>query len=178
MRGLRTLVVYYSRSGNSRAVAEEIADSLDGADIEEIRDTADRSGFRGYWRSFLDAVARRGTELAAPGRDVSAYDLVIVGGPVWVGTPSSPVRSWLYAHARELHSVAFFLTHGGSARDRVLSALETMSGRAPVAVLSVREREIGTPEASAKIAAFVGGIRRAMAAVEALREEAEKASAR
>jgi flavodoxin len=174
---IRTLVVYYSRTGNSRAVAEKIADSLGGADVEEIRDTVDRAGLRGYWRSFRDALGKREATLAAPGRDVSMYDLVIVGGPVWVGTPSSPVRSWLRAHARELHAVGFFLTHGGSARDRVLAALTAMTGRTPVAVLSVREREIGTKEESAKIAAFAGDIRRTMSPANAPSAVTERATA-
>jgi flavodoxin len=158
----RTLVAYYTRSGNSRSVAEEIARSMGGADVEEIRDTVDRGGLRGYWRSFLDGMFARTTTLATTGRSVSEYDLVIVGGPVWVGAPSSPVRTWLRLHAGELHAVAFFLTHGGSARDKVLAALAKVSGRPPVAVLSVKERELGTPEAGALIAAFAAEVRRAM----------------
>ena len=158
----RTLVVYYTRSGNSRSVAKEIARSVGGADLEEIRDVVDRRGLRGYWRSFFDGMRKRTTTLAAPGRDVSGYDLVIVGGPVWVGEPSSPVRTWLRAHAGELRAVAFFLTHGGSARDKVLASLAAISGRSPVAVLSVRERELGTPEADARIATFASEARRAI----------------
>lgn len=161
----RTLVTYYTRSGNSRSVAEEIARSLGGADVEEIRDLVDRRGLMGYLRSFLDGMRKRTTRLATPGRDVSGYDLVIVGGPVWVGAPSSPVRTWLRMHASELRAVAFFLTHGGTARDRVLASLTAMIGRAPVATLSVRERELGTPEASARIAAFASEARRAVAPV-------------
>jgi flavodoxin len=156
-------VAYYSRSGNSRVVAEEIARSLgSGAAIEEIRDTVDRSGSRGYWRSFLEGMFGMTTTLEASGRRLSEYDLVIIGGPVWVGAPSSPVRSWLRAHRRELPAVAFFLTHGGSARDKVLATMAKVGGRTPVAVLSVRERELGTPEAGAMIAAFAADARRAM----------------
>ena len=88
--------------------------------------------------------------------------MVIVGGPVWVSAPSSPVRSWLRAHRDELHAVAFFLTHGGTARDKVLATMEKVCGRAPLAVLSVRERERGTPEAAAMISAFAAEIRKAM----------------
>ena len=132
MRGIQALVVYYSRSGNSRAVAVEIARALGGADVEEIRDTVDRTGLLGYLRSFRDGMRKRTTTLATPGRDVSEYDVVIVGGPVWVGAPSSPVRTWLRAHAGELHEVAFFLTHGGTARDEVLAAQMPPEGAAIV----------------------------------------------
>ena len=162
MREIRTLVVYYSRSGHTRAVAEEIARSFGGAEVEEIRDTVDRAGLRGYWRSFRDAMRKRTTTLVNSGRNVGDYDLVVVGGPVWVGAPSSPVRTWLIAHAGELHAVAFFLTHGGSARDEVLAALAVISGRSPVAELSVRVREVGSADAGARIAAFADAVRRAI----------------
>jgi flavodoxin len=162
LREPRALVVYYSRSGNSRAVALEIARALGSAEVEEIRDTVDRRGLLGYVRSFRDGMRKRTTTLATRGRDVSAYDLVIVGGPVWVGAPSSPVRAWLRAHAGELHEVAFFLTHGGTARDQVLAELAAVSGRTPVAELSVRERELRSAVAGARIAAFADEVRVAM----------------
>lgn len=162
MREIRMLVVYYSRSGNSRAVATEIARATGGAEVEEIRDAVDRTGRFGYWRSFLDGMLGMTTTIAPSTHRVSDYDVVIVGGPVWVSAPSSPVRSWLRAHRDELHAVAFFLTHGGTARDKVLATMEKVCGRAPLAVLSVRERERGTPEAAAMISAFAGEIRKAM----------------
>ena len=167
MNEIRALVVYYSRSGNTRAVAGEIAAALGGAKIEEIHDTVNRTGLLGYWRSFREAVGKRTTPLAASGRDIDGYDLVVVGGPVWVGQPSSPIRSWLRAHAAELNSVAFFLTHGGSARDRVFAEMTAESGISPLALLSVRERELGTPEAAAKIRSFAEVLKSEMAPVTA-----------
>ena len=49
------LCIYYSRSGNTRAAAEEIAAALD-AELAEITDAQDRSGLKGYFRSGLDAA--------------------------------------------------------------------------------------------------------------------------
>lgn len=51
------LCIYYSRSGNTRAAAEEIAAALD-AELAEITDSQDRSGLKGYFRSGLDAMRR------------------------------------------------------------------------------------------------------------------------
>ena len=47
---MKILVVFYSRSGNTRRVAEEIIDALD-CDIEELFDTQNLSGALGYLRS-------------------------------------------------------------------------------------------------------------------------------
>lgn len=163
MAEIRALVVYYSRGGTSRSVAHDIANALGGADVEELHDTVDRSGLRGYCRSCLDSIRERTTRLVEPGRDVSAYDLVVVGGPVWVGKPSSPVRTWLRAHAGELRNVAFFLTHGGSARDQVFAAMKAETPSSPLALVSVREGELGKPEVAARIAVFVAELRRKLA---------------
>lgn len=44
---MQTLVVYYSRTGNTRQIAREISDSLE-CDMEEIIATKKRSGMMGY----------------------------------------------------------------------------------------------------------------------------------
>jgi hypothetical protein len=158
MQVARTLVVYYSRDGHSRSVAVEIARALGGADVEEIRDAVSRHGLFGYWRSCREAMRRRTTRLADRGRDVRDYDMVIVGGPVWVGALSSPVRTWLLAHAIELRRVAFFLTHGSSGRDRVFRMMSEVSGRSPIAELAVHARDIGKPDTIATIATFAAHV--------------------
>ena len=44
---MKVLVVYYSRTGNTKFVAEAIAQSLE-ADIEEIKDGKNRMGVFGF----------------------------------------------------------------------------------------------------------------------------------
>ena len=167
MSEFRTLVVYFSRGGNSRKVAEEIARALGGADIEEIRDTVNRKGLLGWFRSGRDATKRRVTILRPSTRNVRDYDLVVVGGPVWVGALSSPVRTWLRTHSTELRAVAFFLSHGGTGRDEVFGMMQAESRIAPRAVVSVREKELGAAATSVKIAEFATELRNAMAAARA-----------
>ena len=109
---MNTLVVFYSRTGRTRKVAETIAAGL-GADMEELREATDRIGLRGYLRSLFDATLSRWVPIDALGRDPSRYDLVVVGTPVWVASVSAPVRAFLASNARRLPRVAFFVTEGG-----------------------------------------------------------------
>ena len=52
---MKVLVVYYSRTGNTKFVAEAIAQSLE-ADIEEIKDKKNRMGVFGFLRCGYEAI--------------------------------------------------------------------------------------------------------------------------
>jgi hypothetical protein len=93
----KTLVAYYSRSGTTRKLAEGIAESL-GADMEEIVEPRDRRSRRGYVRSLLEAFWQRPAPISPAKKDPAAYELVVIGTPVWAASLSSPVRSYLLAN--------------------------------------------------------------------------------
>ena len=109
------LCIYFSRSGNTRAAAEQIAAALD-AELAEITDAQDRSGLKGYFRSGLDAM-RRTVQPIDPlqtERPLTDYRLVILASPVWAGRCASPVRALLKEHGGELPRVGYVLTRAGS----------------------------------------------------------------
>ena len=109
------LCIYYSRSGNTRAAAEEIAAALD-AELAEITDAQDRSGLKGYFRSGLDAM-RRTVQPIDPlqtERPLTDYRLVILASPVWAGRCARPVRALLKERGGELPRVGYVLTRAGS----------------------------------------------------------------
>ena len=61
---LKTLVVYYSRTGNARFVAQTIAAEV-GADIEEVIDQKKRSGPIGFFTGGSDARRGKETKISA-----------------------------------------------------------------------------------------------------------------
>ena len=64
---MKVLVVYYSRTGNTRFVAEAIAQSLE-ADIEEIKDGKNRMGVFGFLRRGYEAIFKNLQILKCPGK--------------------------------------------------------------------------------------------------------------
>ena len=105
------LCIYYSRTGNTKKAVEKIARELD-AEVLELRDGVDRSGWRGFLRSGLEAM-RRTTHPLKPietQRPLKDYRLVIVATPVWAGRCSSVVRAFLKEYGKELNRVAYVLT--------------------------------------------------------------------
>jgi flavodoxin len=151
---MRTLVVFYSRTGHTRAVGHRIATAL-GADMEEIADRVNRRGIFGYLRSGREAFLRRRTELMPVVRDPGAYDLVIVGTPVWNMSLSSPVRTYLQDHKAEFHDVAFFCTMGRVGSERAFEQMTQEAGRLPVTTLALSEGDLENPDLPMAIRSFV-----------------------
>ena len=108
------LCMYYSRTGNTRKAMEEIAEAL-GADLVELSDDVERTGWKGWMRCGLDAMRRTTDPLKAfeTPRPLKDYKLVIIGTPVWAGRCSSVVRGFLKKHGKHLKQAAYVLTRKG-----------------------------------------------------------------
>jgi flavodoxin len=112
--GSRTLVAFFSRSGNTRVVAGLIQRKL-GADLFEIRPTTP------YPDDYLEQVQvatqerDRGFEprLAAKVSNVGQYDTLYLGFPIWGETAPAVIRSFLKSHDLASKTVIPFITHGG-----------------------------------------------------------------
>ncbi|SIT47234.1 putative flavodoxin [Paraburkholderia piptadeniae] len=140
----RTLVVYYSRSGTTRRIAELLAFEL-GADIEAIREPgahAARAGARGYVRSLIDVLCRRQVEVMPPIHDLSVYDAVAVGSPVWASHACAPALAWLKQHGATIRHLALFCSQGGSGSESALEQMAKAAGKSPLATCAITARDL------------------------------------
>ena len=137
----KRLVVYYSRSGTTRKMAQALAKSL-RSDLEEITEAKSRSGFLGYMRSAIEAVRQRPSGIAGPRRDVASYDLVIVGTPVWASSLSSPVRAYLTKTAAQIPEVAFFCCLGGRGSENAFAQMTAIVGKKPIACCAITQGQV------------------------------------
>ncbi len=158
---MKTLIVYHSRTGYTRRVAESLARRLH-ADLDQIV-TDSRDGPLGYVRCALEALGGLRADIRTPRHDPSAYSLVVIGTPVWFWRLSSPVRTYLTARQRRLPRVAFFCTMGGSGARGVFDTMAAVSGRQPVATLALTDRDIDRHH-HRRIDTFVHALQRPAAA--------------
>ena len=91
MEELRVLVVYYSRTGNTRRVADEIAGAIP-CKIEEIVDDQSRRGVLAYLRSGYEAWFGRPVKLEESRCDPRDFDLVVIGTPIWTARCAARCR--------------------------------------------------------------------------------------
>ena len=139
------LCMYYSRTGNTRETMTEIAAALD-AELVEISDGVDRSGWGGWMRSGLDSVRRttRRTKPFQTEKTLSDYRLVIIGSPVWAGRCSSVARGFLKEYGKELRSAAYVLLRGSEDRnEEIFEQMDLYTPCGHAAAVSLRRGSVG-----------------------------------
>jgi flavodoxin len=132
---MKTLVVYYSRTGNTRGVAQKIAQILH-ADLDEIIDKKKRSGIMGYLSAGKDAMTKANIDISYK-LNPAEYDMVVIGTPIWGFTITPAMRTYLKAHSGSIKKAAFFATSGGSEFDKTAQEMEQLSTK-PVARLLLK----------------------------------------
>jgi len=120
---MKTAVVYFSWSGNTRFAAETIAKKT-SADLFEIK--AEKPYNSDFGKCCDEAKPECNGKTLRPikpieGLDLAKYDAVFVGTPNWWGTMAPPVRTWVTQSKAALKgkTVCLFQTHGGGGMQRV-----------------------------------------------------------
>ncbi|MGM0419800.1 MAG: flavodoxin family protein [Bacillota bacterium] len=142
---MKTLVVYYSRTGTTDRLAKILKSELE-ASLLEIKDQRKRRGFFGLIRSGFDAITANVTVIEGFEEDLTEYDLVLVGSPVWAGQITPAIRTFLIGNSEVLPEVAFFLTHGGGGASKSLEQLEELAEKDPVASLVLTNKAFGSQD--------------------------------
>lgn len=115
----KILVVYYSWSGNTEYVAKYVQEML-GADIFEIeliKPFSDNYSIvaQEYRKDNSTGTNRK---LKKTVENLSSYDIIFIGTPIWGGTRALPVKSFLIEHDLTGKTVVPFATHGGGGEGR------------------------------------------------------------
>ena len=109
---MKTLVVYYTRTGNTKFAAETIATEL-GADIEEVIDLKNRQGRLAFLPNGRDAMQGKETQIGETERTPTDYDLIIIAQPVWAGNPTPAIRTYVNKNNLSGRKVALFFSDVG-----------------------------------------------------------------
>jgi len=112
-RGAKALVVVYSWSGNTLAVAEAITNAT-GAALVRLQPKDAYPSDYGKCCDQAKIEINRGYHPAVTNLpDIAAYDVVFVGSPDWWGTIAPPVSTFLASAKLESKKVVPFFTNGG-----------------------------------------------------------------
>ncbi|MCX6795968.1 MAG: NAD(P)H-dependent oxidoreductase [Candidatus Falkowbacteria bacterium] len=154
---MKTLIVYYSRTGTTKKVAEALKArfaNLTICDIEEIISIKNRQGLIGYLLSGYEAMREVPAQIKPLTKNPADYDLIIIGTPVWGYNISSPIRAFLNKNKDQLKKVAFFATCGGSGQERTFQRMADVSGLQPIAMLYFKTADVVQGKMEEKINEF------------------------
>jgi flavodoxin len=152
----RVLVVYYSRTGHTQKVADELAKKFH-ADVEPLVDEHKRTGLFGASSAAKDAVARNKTTLGPLKHDLKNYDMILIGGPSWFGNTTPAVRTFITQNDLTGKKIGLFgLCHVSGVEHALLEAAELLSQEDAnkIPTMPLRERELKVEVLTKKIDAF------------------------
>ena len=114
MLGLKTLVVYYSYSGITRRLAEDIALLTDG----ELRELKAKKPYSFSYHTAIKEVREEIEKgycppLAQGAEPVEDAERIFIGSPNWLHTFAPPVLSFLRTVDLSGKTIIPFCTHGG-----------------------------------------------------------------
>ncbi|MBR1805214.1 MAG: NAD(P)H-dependent oxidoreductase [Selenomonadaceae bacterium] len=125
---MKNLVAYFSATGTTRRLANNLAKFL-GADIVEIKPQTTYSGKDLNWndsksRSSVEMEDKTSRPALAESADVAAYDTIFLGFPIWWYVAPHIVNSYLESADFSGKTIVLFATSGGSGFGNTLAELK------------------------------------------------------
>ena len=161
---MKAVIVYYSMGGNTAYAAQKIADRLD-ADLirlSPVKRYPDR-GFRKFLWGGKSAVMAETPALEPYAFQAERYDTVIFGFPVWAGSITPPLRTFVRDNPEGLRGrhIAAFACEGGSGAEKAFGKLQECLGIDALAakMILIDPKDRPKPDTEEKIGAFCDQIR-------------------
>ncbi len=132
MKDKKVLIAYYSYSGNTKAVAERIQ-AATGGDIFEI---VPKNDYPKNYNAVVEQAKKEKADNFKPelksSIDVSKYDLIFIGSPVWWYTMAPPVMTFISENNFDGKTIIPFCTHGGGGASATYIDMEKLAPKAKV----------------------------------------------
>lgn len=160
---MKTVVVYYSLEGGTKRYAEIMAKEL-GADLISLipEKEVPKSSFRKYLWGGKSVIFKERPKLMNGTLDVSKYDLILLGTPIWAGTFTAPMNTFI--HDTKIHGkkVALFACHAGGGVGKCFSSIkEQLAGNIFIGEVDfLNPGDKGTDENDKKAAEFASNLQK------------------
>ena len=156
---MKVLVIYYSQTGKTKKLGEEITKSfkVTGNDVElkSIEPVKEKD----YTANVKEARDEVEVKIKPTISDVSSYDLICLGTPVWSSSPATPINGYI-ASLTEIKGkkVACFATSGGGSRESTFKKMSKKlekKGAINVDYFGIDSREQLSQQAKQSVKDFV-----------------------
>ena len=110
----KALVVYYSLTNNTKIIAKTIQKEIncDILEIKPIKDLNPEGGAKFMWGG-MQATMHKKPKLEPYIIDISKYEIIIIGTPVWAWTFAPPIRTFLSENDLKNRKIALWVCASG-----------------------------------------------------------------
>ncbi len=129
----KVLVLYYSQTSNTKAVAQEIATKLN-ADIEEITLV---NPYNSDYQATIERSRKEREQGITPEikplkANIAKYDVIFLGYPIWFGTYAPPIATWLEKVDLSGKTIVPFCTFGSGGLESSVMILKQKQPKAEI----------------------------------------------
>jgi len=123
---MKTVIVYYSLEGSTDSAARLIAEKT-GADLIRLIPAKElpSGNFQKYFWGGKSAVFNEKPKLKNEAIDLSQYEKIVIGTPVWAGTFAPPILTFLTDYPFKDKKVFLFACHSGGGGEKCFAKLKT-----------------------------------------------------
>ncbi|WP_440951338.1 flavodoxin family protein [Methanosphaerula subterraneus] len=126
---MKPITIFHSYSGVTRGVADKVKAAC-GGDLIEVKPKEKYSSLSAYSLGCFRALREEGEPIDPEVIDVSAYDLLVIGTPVWAWKATPPVNAAIAALSGcEGKRAVLFATCGASARDTLPTLRKALAAK-------------------------------------------------
>lgn len=126
---MKTLVVFYSLDGNTEFMAGILAKKLQADLVKlQLKKPYAVEGFKKFFLLGMRAVFKSKPKLANETIDISRYDNIVIGTPVWAGSQSTPINSFIKQYKFSDKKVALFVCSGGPDVEKCFAKMKKALG--------------------------------------------------
>jgi len=152
---MKILIVYYSLDGNTKYLAESIAECV-GADVLRLMPIKDiKNNKMKYFFGGKQATMRAKPELKPFNLEPEAYDMIIIGTPVWAFTMTPAVRSFLNKVKLKDKKIGLLICHRGGIGKTITHMKELLEGNEILGITKFHEPIKGEQDKNEQICSWV-----------------------
>lgn len=122
---MSTVVVFFSFEGNTKFIAETIAETIN-ADIIQLKTSKQypTEGFGKFFWGGKSVIFGEKPKLINDSIDLNQYEMILIGTPVWAGSYTPPVKSFIRQYKIQGKRIALFASHGGGGAEKCFAKLK------------------------------------------------------
>lgn len=123
---MKSAVIYYSRSGITKEIAEKVK-AVFGSDMYFVEPEKAYGGYlSAVLRNGAEKLRKKATAVSTPVADLSSYDIIFVGFPVWYGTMPDFMQEYVKKCGVKGKKIIPFATAGANGKESSLATVKQL----------------------------------------------------